>query len=116
MSNPSGDDAAYLPAAKTKDVKPGQIKSVRLRGGHEVAITLVDGHYYAFQAYCLHQQWPLKWAAVEGNTLICGLHAWQFDLDTGEVLNPPVSDCLETYPVRVEDGMIYVCPTPSQAK
>ena len=69
--------------AKVKDVKPGQIKTVRAGGGYEIALANVDGRIYAFDAYCPHQRWPLKWGAAEGTTLVCGLHGWCFDLDTG---------------------------------
>ena len=41
-------------------------------------------------------------------TLVCGLHLWRFDLETGAVLDPPLAECMETYPVRVEEEMILV--------
>ncbi|HEX2185598.1 MAG TPA: Rieske (2Fe-2S) protein [Chloroflexota bacterium] len=92
----STDSSTFLPAARTKDIKPGQLKAVRLRGGHELVIANVDGRYYAFDAYCPHQGWPLKWGAIEGGTLLCALHMWRFDLETGAALDPPLADCLQT--------------------
>ena len=103
----------FIPVAKTKDVKPGQLKGVRARGGYEFTLANVDGRYFAFQAYCPHQRWPLKWGAIDRGTLVCALHLWQFDLETGEALDPPLADCLETYPVRVEGEMILVGVTGS---
>ena len=98
----------FVPVAKLKDVKPGQIKTVRARGGYEVALTSVDGRIYAFDAYCPHQHWPLKWGAVERRTLVCGLHGWCFDLETGDAVDPPLADCLQVYPVKVEGDVIHV--------
>jgi 3-phenylpropionate/trans-cinnamate dioxygenase ferredoxin component len=98
----------YLPAAKLKDVKPGKVKGVRLRGGHEVVIANADGNLYAFEAYCPHQQWPLKWGVVDRGTLVCALHVWRFDLQTGQVVDPPMADCLKTFPVRLAGEMIEV--------
>jgi nitrite reductase/ring-hydroxylating ferredoxin subunit len=98
----------YLPACKAKDVKPGRLKGVRLRGGHEVVVANLDGAYYAFEAYCPHQRWPLKWGALDGETLVCALHMWRFDLDSGALLDPPLGDCLKTYPVRVEGELLVV--------
>jgi nitrite reductase/ring-hydroxylating ferredoxin subunit len=94
-------------------VRPGAIKAVRTRGGREIAIASAGGQYFAFQAYCLHQQWPLKWGALEGQTLICGLHGWQFDLASGAVIDPPTDGCLRVYPVRVEGETLYVDVGPS---
>lgn len=101
-------ETRFLPAAKAKDIKPGKIKGVRLRGGHELAIANVGGRYYAFEAYCPHQQWPLKWADTSDGTLLCALHMWRFDLETGAVLDPPMADCLKTYPIRIEGDLLYV--------
>jgi len=101
-------ELTYFLVANVKDVKPGQLKGVRLRGGHEIVLAHVDGRHYAFEAYCPHQQWPLKWGAVDRGTLLCALHMWRFDLQTGEVVDPPMADCLRTYPVRVEGEMILV--------
>jgi nitrite reductase/ring-hydroxylating ferredoxin subunit len=100
----------FLPAAKVKDVKPGKLKGARLRGGVEVVVANVEGSYYAFEAYCPHQQWPLKWGAVDAQqrTLLCALHMWRFDLETGEVVDPPMADCLKRYPTRVEGDLILV--------
>jgi nitrite reductase/ring-hydroxylating ferredoxin subunit len=102
------DRHTFVPVARVKDVKPGQIKTVRARGGFEIALTSVNGRIYAFDAYCPHQRWPLKWGAVDGDTLICGLHGWCFDLATGDALDPPLADCLPTYPVHVEGDVIHV--------
>ncbi len=101
-------ERTFIPVAKTKDVKPGQIKGVRARGGHEFAIANVGGRYYAFEAYCPHQRWPLKWGVIDRGTLVCALHMWRFDVETGDVVDPPMADCLETYPVRVEGDLIWV--------
>ena len=101
-------EPTYLPAAKLKDVKPGQLKGVRLRGGHEVVIANVDGQLHAFEAYCPHQRWPLKWGAVENGTILCALHMWRFDLITGQAVDPPLAECLKTYPVRIDGEMVLV--------
>jgi nitrite reductase/ring-hydroxylating ferredoxin subunit len=104
----AAESSAFIPVAKVKDVKPGQIKTVRARGGYEIALALVDGRIYAFDAYCPHQRWPLKWGATEGTTLVCGLHGWCFDLGTGDALEPPLAECLQVYPVRIEGDVVQV--------
>lgn len=101
--------SAYIPVARVKDVQPGQIKAVRARGGIELALANVDGRIYAFDAYCPHQRWPLKWGAVEDDgKLVCSLHLWKFDLETGDAVEPLLAECLQTYLVRVEGDVIHV--------
>ncbi len=39
----------------------------------------------------------------------CPLHGSVFDVHTGEVLNPPASQPVRTYPVEIEAGFVKVC-------
>lgn len=101
----------FVRVASVKDVPPGTIKGVRL-GGREIAVAHVGGRYYAFDAYCPHSGWPLTWGALYGERLVCGLHAWQFDLRTGDALVPAVPGCLLTFPVRVDGEALLVADGP----
>jgi nitrite reductase (NADH) small subunit len=60
------------------------------------------GAVFAVQAECPHRGGPLADGLVGGTTLICPLHAWKFDLATGEAL---FGECgLKTYSVRVGES------------
>lgn len=41
------------------------------------------------------------------------LHASKFDLRTGSVDSPPAKRPVRTHQVLVEDGMVYVLPSPT---
>lgn len=59
------------------------------------------GRVFAVQAECPHRGGPLADGLLGGTTLICPLHAWKFDLASGEALN---GECgLRTFPVRVDE-------------
>jgi nitrite reductase (NADH) small subunit len=61
-----------------------------------------SGALYATQAECPHRSGPLADGLVGGDTLICPLHAWKFDLATGAA---KMGDCgLVTYPVRMSES------------
>jgi 3-phenylpropionate/trans-cinnamate dioxygenase ferredoxin subunit len=45
---------------------------------------------------------------VEGCTVECWLHGSRFDLRSGKPLDPPATQPVPVYPVRVEDGSVYV--------
>ena len=66
-----------------------------------------NGRVYATDAECPHKGGPLADGLLGGSTVICPLHGWKFNLETGK---PLVGDCpLVTYPVRLTpDGEIIV--------
>ncbi len=41
-------------------------------------------------------------------TVTCPLHARKIDLKTGAVLNDEMLSCTFTFPVKIEDGSIYL--------
>jgi nitrite reductase/ring-hydroxylating ferredoxin subunit len=45
---------------------------------------------------------------LDGELIECPLHAARFDVRTGKVLDPPATEDLKTFPVRVVDGEIQV--------
>lgn len=97
----------FVRVAKTKQVKPGQLVEAKA-GKVALALTNVDGAYYAFAAHCPHQGWPLWSGNMQGELVRCYLHRWQFNVRTGENTAPGVPICLLTYPVRIESDEIWV--------
>ncbi len=61
------------------------------------------GELFATQARCTHSGGPLADGVIGGRKLICPLHAYKFDLATGQPLG---YDCqaLKTYPVSLSEG------------
>lgn len=66
-----------------------------------------SGGVYATQPTCPHRAGPLVDGLLGGEILICPLHAWKFDLATGQAL---MGNCgILTYPARLnEAGNIVV--------
>ena len=61
-----------------------------------------QGEVFASQAECPHKQGPLADGLVGEKTLVCPLHSWKFDLETGKSQS---GDCgLKTYPARLSRG------------
>lgn len=77
-------------------------------GGVTVAVFRQrDGAMYATQNHCPHRDGPLADGLIGCGTVICPLHAYQFDLQTGACAND--SACaIRTYPVRQQDGRLFV--------
>ena len=77
-------------------------------GEKEVAIFHSrNGNIYATQPRCPHREGPLVDGLMGGTTLVCPLHAWKFDLSSGEALFGACG--LKTYPARLtETGEILL--------
>jgi nitrite reductase (NADH) small subunit len=65
-----------------------------------------DGRLFASDNVCPHRGGPLADGIVGASKVICPLHAWKFDLETGRCLGEEVT--IRTYPVREVDGRIVV--------
>lgn len=81
-----------------------------LVGDREIAIfNMANGRYMAAENMCPHRGGPICDGIVTGVSVVCPLHQWKSNLETGEVERPAGQDaCLQTYPVRVEDGVILI--------
>jgi nitrite reductase (NADH) small subunit len=79
-------------------------------GGRVVAIFNLGDRYLATSNRCPHRGGPLCDGIVAGASVVCPLHAWKVDLETGRVERPtsPEGACVETYPARIEDGVIVI--------
>ncbi|MGE3288586.1 MAG: Rieske 2Fe-2S domain-containing protein [Pseudonocardia sp.] len=65
------------------------------------------GDLRAYHNRCPHQAWPLEDGDFTDGVLTCSNHLWEFDARSGRGINP--DDCaLTAYPVKVENGRIWV--------
>ena len=89
-----------------------------LVGDREIAIFNLGERFLALENRCPHEGGPLCDGIVAGTAVVCPLHAWKVDLETGAVRRP-VSErpCVPTYATRVEDGVVLVeVPVSTAAK
>lgn len=92
------------------DLWEGDMESFRV-GDQEILVACLEGgRVVATQAICPHQQIELVEGELDGTTLTCRAHLWQFDLTTCSGINPEHAE-LACFPVKVEDDVVYVDPT-----
>jgi nitrite reductase (NADH) large subunit len=65
------------------------------------------GDVYALEDRCPHKKGPLSEGLIHGDYVACPLHDWNIELKTGQAMYPD-KGCVSTYPVRIEEGNIYV--------
>ncbi len=80
--------------------------------GHEIAVFNLGGRFLAIENHCPHRGGPLADGIVTGDKVVCPLHARKVCLKTGSMeakgveAQPDASACVQTYPVRIQDGHI----------
>jgi len=99
--------AEFVKVATVAEIPAGRCKGVEL-DGKPIAVINVDGAYYATDDTCTHRGALLSEGDLEGKEIICPLHGAVFDATNGEVLEPPATDPLTCYAVRVSGGEIFV--------
>ena len=67
-----------------------------------------EGDFYATAGQCTHENVHLCDGLVMGHLIECPKHNGQFDYRTGEAKRAPVCVNLRTYPVKVEDGRVFI--------
>ena len=75
-----------------------------------IGVYNLNGEFYALEDRCSHDDGPLcegDWDPEE-RVVTCPRHGSNFDLRSGEPLSLPAFEPVETFPVRVEDGIVKV--------
>ena len=103
----SGDEAGWVRAANRGDLAEGEPLGVEI-AGRSIALYDIDGKLFATDNICTHAYARLSDGWLDGDLIECPLHAARFDVRTGKVLDPPATEDLKTYQVRVVDGEIQV--------
>jgi nitrite reductase/ring-hydroxylating ferredoxin subunit len=89
---------------RVDQVAPGQTTLVRV-DGQAVAVYNVGGTFFATQSECTHAGGPLEEGDLAGCIITCPLHGSRFDVTSGQVVEGPADEPLETFRVIVEDGI-----------
>ena len=97
----------FLPAIKIADVPANAMVVVDVNGTR-IAVTNVQGAYYAFDDECTHEQCSLAEGDLTGTTVTCMCHGAEFDVRSGEVLAPPAVVPIRVYRTRVEGDALLI--------
>ncbi len=106
------------------DIKDGAMQLVRVNS-KEYLIGKHNGKVFACDAHCPHRYAYLHRGYIKGNNIVCPLHEFEFDIDTGKLVKVKPwhngnrwpeqdpewykSDDLKVYKVEVDDdGYIYL--------
>lgn len=97
----------FVSVATTGELNDGEGTVVEANG-HTIALFRVEGDFYAIGNECTHTGGPLGEGDLDGTTVTCPWHGSQFDITSGEVLEPPADDPEPEYEVRVDGDEVQV--------
>ena len=90
-----------------EDLVEGSISAVDVSGEH-ILLSKIGGEVFAVAGTCTHEDADLGQGFVLEERVVCPLHLSQFDLRTGDAVNPPATAPLKRYRTKVEGGTVYV--------
>ena len=97
----------YSPVLKLADLPTGSKKVVKIDGKVVLLCNYKDA-LYAISNICSHQYKMLHGGRIRHGKITCPVHGARFDLATGEALDLPATEPVETYAVRVVGDDIEV--------
>ena len=92
-----------------EELEPGTYKLVPA-GEITIGVYNCGGELYALEDRCSHDDGPLcegDWEPDEC-VVVCPRHGSRFDIRSGRPLTLPAYEPVETFPVRIEDGIVKV--------
>ncbi len=99
--------AAWQRAADESALADAEVIGVVCEGKRIALFKLEDG-IYAMDDVCSHEYSLLSQGEVWNGEVSCAKHGSRFNIRTGAVRGFPATLPVKTYPVRVENGAIYV--------
>ncbi|MEZ6047909.1 MAG: Rieske 2Fe-2S domain-containing protein [Planctomycetaceae bacterium] len=92
--------------AVRSDIPPGEGKEFTI-ADRIIALFEQQGEYFAIDGICPHAGGPIGKGTLNGLTVTCPWHGWQFDIASGKhCLTPNI--CQETFPVSIEGEDIFI--------
>jgi toluene monooxygenase system ferredoxin subunit len=97
----------WIAVATLDDLWEGEMTDVQVGDDLILLVHLNRGEIRAYQGYCPHQKTALADGKLDGHILTCAAHLWQFNLFTGEGVNPKTCQ-LYRYQAKIQDATIFV--------
>jgi 3-phenylpropionate/trans-cinnamate dioxygenase ferredoxin subunit len=78
---------------------------------HSIALVKFSDHeFHAVDNVCTHDNGPLDegYVNLAACSIECPRHGAQFNIKTGEVISMPAIHPINTYPLKIENGVLYI--------
>ena len=102
-------DSGFVRVADVSEIPPGEMKAVKV-GIQEVLLVNVNGVIHACDNWCNHQRYRLSAGDLDGEEVRCDLHGSKFNVVTGEATNPPATEPMKIFEVRLDGSDVLIRP------
>jgi 3-phenylpropionate/trans-cinnamate dioxygenase ferredoxin component len=105
------DQPEFVRICRTGQVPEGYVRRFYAESQHgtlELCLARLDGRAYATSNYCTHLDCLLSSGKLQDDGIRCSCHNSVFELEHGQPVQPPATEPIATYPVREEDGQVFV--------
>jgi len=100
-------EPVYTAVVAADEIPEKSISSFEING-LEIIICRFRDDYYALENRCSHALSSFDGGRLRAWTLICPLHGGTFDIRDGSCTGFPAKRAIQSYPCRVQDGMVEV--------
>lgn len=97
----------YVQAIKDADLAEGSMAAADVNGSH-ILLSKIGGEVSAVSGTCTHEETDLGLGFMLEDRVVCPLHLSQFELKTGQVMNPPATEPLKRFNVQIRGDTIFV--------
>jgi nitrite reductase (NADH) small subunit/3-phenylpropionate/trans-cinnamate dioxygenase ferredoxin subunit len=103
--------SGFVRVLDAADLSPGRGRVVDV-GGRNVALFNHAGTFRAIDDLCPHMGGSLGEGSLDGETVVCPWHGWEFSVRSGQCPDVPRLR-VACYAVRIEDGGVWVSEAPA---
>ncbi len=102
----------WFPICLSREIPAGKILGVDFLDGRVVAYRGANGEARVMSAYCAHVGADLSVGDIQGDTIRCAFHHWQYDgngvcIATKVGDPPPKAACLFKFPTCEKYGIVF---------
>ncbi len=97
----------FVAVAKVADLPPGSKLLVTINGAEVLLCHTLD-RIFAVENRCSHAEERLDCGRMRSGWIACPVHGARFDLASGEAMNPPASQPIQTFTVRITGDTVEV--------
>lgn len=103
--------ANWIEVGALADIPRQGARVVRTARGCIAVFRTATDEVFALNDRCPHKGGPLSEGIVHGSQVTCPLHAWVFDLNSGQAQGADVGQ-VATFPARIEGGRVFLAIAP----
>jgi nitrite reductase/ring-hydroxylating ferredoxin subunit len=104
------DPSKWIRLGSLAELEKNRVQQVK-GSGPSIAVFFHSGEVFAVDNRCPHMGFPLHRGTVKDGVLTCHWHHANFDLCSGCSFSQN-SDDVPCYDTRIDDGIVFVAPTP----